>query len=353
MASTLRFRLAGVQGITGFLLRLLGRPYLWLTRRIWARLPFSWRRLSLMQRYGIHIHAVARRFAIRKQNHSTFFFRNRPELELIRRLVDLKSHGSSLNIAVLACSKGAEVYSIVWTVRSARPDLKLTVHAVDISEEILEFAKEGVYSLRSPDVLNAANPRSTAEVDKLAWNTHRDQGSHHNVSIFERMTEDEMKAIFEWDGDQVKVKSWLKQGIVWHHGDATDPELAGTLGPQDMVVANRFLCHMGPAAAERCLRSIAHLVKPGGYLFVSGVDLAVRTRVARELGWNPIISLAKEVHEGDESLTNGWPLDYWAHEPFLTRQRDWVVRYASTFYRILFGLFYLADPSLFGRILDV
>ncbi len=62
---------------------------------------------------------------------------------------------------------------------------------------------------------------------------------------------------------------------------------------------------MGPAAGERCLRSIAHLVKPGGYLFVSGVDLDVRTRVARELGCNPIISLVKEVHEGDESLLNG------------------------------------------------
>ena len=60
-----------------------------------------------------------------------------------------------LDICVLACSKGAEVYSILWAIRSARPDLRLTLHAVDISQEILEFAERGVYSLDSSDVSKA------------------------------------------------------------------------------------------------------------------------------------------------------------------------------------------------------
>ena len=53
------------------------------------------------------------------------------------------------------------------------------------------------------------------------------------------------------------------------------------------MVANRFLCHMQPAEAETCLRRLAGLVNPGGYLFVSGVDLEVRTKVARECGCGP------------------------------------------------------------------
>ena len=61
--------------------------------------------------------------------------------------------------------------------------------------------------------------------------------------------------------------------------DAADPELINILGPQDMVVASNFLCHMAPADAEKCLGNIAQLVSPGGYLFVSGVDLDVRTKV--------------------------------------------------------------------------
>ena len=50
---------------------------------------------------------------------------------------------------MLACSKGAEVYSILWTIRSARPDLRVRMHAVDVSREILAFAEKGVYSLNS------------------------------------------------------------------------------------------------------------------------------------------------------------------------------------------------------------
>jgi hypothetical protein len=99
------------------------------------------------------------------------------------------------------------------------------------------------------------------------------------------------------------VRPWLKEGVIWLRGDAGDPELVGLLGPQDMVVANRFLCYMEPAAAERCLRKVARLVKSGGCLFVSGIDLDVRTRLAQEMGWEPIADLIQDIHEGDPSET--------------------------------------------------
>jgi hypothetical protein len=37
------------------------------------------------------------------------------------------------------------------------------------------------------------------------------------------------------------------------------------------------------------------MVKPDGYLFVSGVDLDVRTKVARDLGWKPVSDLLREI----------------------------------------------------------
>ena len=107
--------------------------------------------------------------------------------------------------------------------------------------------------------------------------------------------------------------------------------MVSVLGPQDMVVANRFLCHMEPVNAERCLRIIARLVKPGGYLFVSGLDLDVRTKVAREMGWKPVTGLIREIHEGDASLRRDWPLEYWGLEPFQDNRPDWRIRYASVF----------------------
>jgi chemotaxis methyl-accepting protein methylase len=276
----------------------------------------------------MHLHALARLPAARRQSTTTFFLRNRPELELMRCLLDQKSHGSSLAISVLACSKGAEAYSIAWTIRSARPDLKLRMHAVDVSQDVLEFAERGIYSLKSPDLLNAPNHEGVTETGDLAWKTSRDQ---EDASIFERMTDGEMEAMFNREGNQVTVKSWLRDGIIWHLGDAGDPKLVSVLGSQDMVVANRFLFHMEPAAAERCLRNIARLVKPGGYLFVSGIDLNVRTRVARELGWKPVTELIREIHEGDASMRRSWPLEYWGLEPFQDDRPDGMLRYAAVF----------------------
>ena len=177
------------------------------------------------------------------------------------------------------------MYSISYAIRSARPDLKVSLRALDISKDILEFAEAGVYSVRSHDNSGARNTGHLVLDGDVATNTFRDQPS----SIFERMSSGEMTAMFDREGDQVRVKPRFREGITWHLGDAGDPGLVGTLGLQDIVVANRFLCHMYPEEAEVCLRNLARLVKPGGYLFVSGVDLDVRSKVARELGWRPVI----------------------------------------------------------------
>lgn len=287
------------------------------------------RRLSLGRAYGRHLQALVHRYGERRQNHSTFFLRNRPELELMCRLLDQKAHGASVDISVVACSKGAEVYSILWKIRSARPDLKLRMRAFDISREVVDFAEEGIYSLNSFNATESPGHGPIAQTGDLTW---KDQvWGDEPSSMFERMTGEEVKEMFEVKGDQARVRPWLKEGITWLCGDATDPEFAAALGPQDLVVANRFLCHMEPVAAETCLRNLAPLVKPGGHLFVSGVDLDVRTKVAQDLGWRPVMDMMREVHEGDRSLTQAWPLNYWGIEPFCDDRPDWKIRYASAF----------------------
>jgi chemotaxis methyl-accepting protein methylase len=321
----------GIGEVVGHALRRLGAAYLGFVRRSSKCLPASFWQFPPARLYGTHVHAVARRLAERTQSHGTFFFRNRSELELLRQLVSHKNHGSSLEVAVFACSKGAEVYSIAWTIRSTRPDLKVTIHAIDISREIVEFAKNGVYSLSRPAVSADAQGRRASDADQLAWKTYRDQGVRHDLSIFQQTTESEMQAMFDTEGDRVKVKPWLRDGIVWRTGDASDPELVRDLGLQDLVVANRFLCHMKPAAAAACLRNVARLVRPGGFLFVSGVDLEVRTTVAREMGWKPVTDLLKAIHEGDATLRNGWPLEWWGLEPFSTTRPNYATRYACVF----------------------
>jgi chemotaxis methyl-accepting protein methylase len=279
--------------------------YLRLNTWLWKRLPSKLRNTVPMRSYGTILHRLVCRRANRMQFTGTFFFRNRPQLDLMRRLTGHKPEGSTLKIAVLGCSIGAEIYSILSTIRAARPDLNVRVYAVDNSAEVLKVAKEAVYTPQICDFVGA--------------------------SIFERMTEAEFGEMFEGDRREARVRSWIREGISWHLSDAGGPGLMRVLGPQDMVVASNFLCHMAPSEAENCLRNIAGIVKPGGYLFVTGIDLDVRAKVACDLRWQPVLELIEEIHEGDPSVRRDWPCAWWGLEPFDTRRNDWQMRYAAVF----------------------
>ena len=67
--------------------------YLRLNQRLWNKLPSSLTTLSPIRIYGNFLHSLARMQRARAQAFSTFFLRNRPELELIRRLLDGEKKG--------------------------------------------------------------------------------------------------------------------------------------------------------------------------------------------------------------------------------------------------------------------
>ena len=290
-------------------LRIFGKSpvggYLRLNQHLWNSFPSFLTALGPIRMYGNFLHALARVRVGWPQAPSIHFFSNRPELELIRRLLDQKCKAETLRVAVLGCSTGAEAYSVAWRIRSTRPDLKLILHAVDISRQAVEFAQRGVYSLTTPQLIGTA--------------------------VFAGVSTAEMEELFHRDGDLMTVKSWIEEGIDWQVGDVGDSEIVDALGPQDMVVANNFLCHMDASEAERCLRNIARLVSPHGYLFVSGIDLDLRAKVASDLGWKPVQELLEEVHEGDRALGSRWPCHYAAVEPLNKRRPDWRLRYAAAF----------------------
>jgi len=279
--------------------------YIRLNTRLWKRLPAKLRNTAPMRWYGTILHKLVSRRANRRQFTGTFFLRNRPTLELMRRLTGKKPQGATLTIAVLGCSIGAEVYSILWTIRSARPDLAVRLSAVDNSAEVLKIAKEATYTSQTCDFVGS--------------------------SIFERMTNAEFGEMFDGDRQEARVRPWIREGISWRLSDAGDAGLIRALGPQDMVVASNFLCHMAPPEAENCLRNIARIVKPGGHLFVSGIDLDVREKVARDLRWRPVPELIEEIHDGDPSVRGDWPCAWWGLEPLDTKRADWQMRYAAVF----------------------
>jgi hypothetical protein len=72
-------------------------------------------------------------------------------------------------------------------------------------------------------------------------------------------------------------------------------------------------------------------VNPGGYLFVSGVDVEVRAKVACELQWKPILDLFEQMYNADQSDRNDWPWEWWGLEPIDYRRHDWQLRYGVAF----------------------
>jgi len=279
--------------------------YLRLNQALWNRLPSSCVDSRAMQVYAGFLNLLARLHKPRSQALGTFFLRNRPELELMERLLAQKSEGSVHRVAVLGCSYGPEAYSVAWKIRSVRPDLTLVLHAVDVSVEAVEFAQRGVYSPKRSEMTGP--------------------------SMLDRMSAAEMEQMFDRTEGAMTVRPFIREGIHWHVGDVRNPAILDAFGPQDMVLANNFLCHMPTSAAESCLRNLYRLVKPGGYLIVSGIDLSVRTKVAKEMGWRPVADLMRDIHEGDPSLRAGWPFEYWGLEPFCERRSDSAIRYVSVF----------------------
>ena len=304
----------------------LGRPYLRGNIWIWNHLPAFLTCSRLGSLYGAHLHRLIQLRSARRQYAGTFFFRNRPEIELLIRLLD-RIGSAVVDLTILGCSKGAEVYSFSYSICSARPELGVHIRAIDIDAAVVEFAQGGVYYLGNRAGGRDSGLDALSPLGDLAAKTSGDQ----STSVFERMSADEIAAMFECEGGQARVKPPFRENIAWSVGDAGDSKLIDEFGLQDIVIANRFLCHMQPVEAEACLRRLARLVKLGGYLFVSGVDLDVRSRVARELGWRPVTELIGEIHEGDQSLRKDWPLQYWGLEPFDRQRSDWDLRYASVF----------------------
>ena len=267
---------------------------------LWSTLPGTMRSWKVTRAIGQLIHRRVRRVQPRVGTADyTRFLRNPPQLELLRDLVLEMPRGVPLRLAVLGCSTGAELYSAVSVVRTARPEEEIRALGIDISETSIRAAASGVYAPDSRELMGVPEP------------------------VLERL--------FTRQEAALAVQDWLREGVTWRVGDALSSGLVADLGQQDIVLANNFLCHMPPERAKACLENIVGLVAPDGYLFVSGIDLDLRTRAVQELGLCPVKASFDAIYAADESALKAWPFHYWGVEPINRNAPDWPVRYTSVF----------------------
>ena len=267
---------------------------------VWNGLPERVRASRPTRAIGRLVHRrVCRTQARLPASYYTRFFRNTPQLELLRDVVLERPVTVPVRIVSLGCSSGAELYSALWMIRSARPEQPIRALGLDISESQLQKAVAGEYPLGSKEVAGIS------------------------PTAYERL--------FTPVRDTLRIQDWLKEGVTWQVGDVCSPDLATSLGPHDVVLANNFLFHMPPERSASCLKNIARLLAPDGYLFIWGVDRNVRIQVVRELGLTPVCSRLKEIYTADPSALEAWPLLYWGAEPMTRRRKDWPIHYATVF----------------------
>src|ERR1700677_2822554 len=227
---------------------------------LWQRLPTGLQERAPAKYVSHWIHKLARKLSSRRQSHTapttTRFRRYPPLLLTITDLIEELPHGDTVRLCVMGCSTGAELYSVLWTIRKARGDLKIVAIGVDISTSAVEKAKAGRYSKKDGEL---------SGLPEGFW-----------------------PELFDTAESDLTIKPSLRTGVEWIVGDVRDDELRAQLGLQDIVIANNFLIFMKEREAANCLRNVVKCVRPGGLLLCRGVDLDVRERVALQFRLQPI-----------------------------------------------------------------
>jgi chemotaxis methyl-accepting protein methylase len=240
--------------------------------------------------------------------------RNPPLLSALGRVVSDWPSGAELRVASVACSTGAELYSALFVLRSLRPDLDVLGLGIDLSEGVVGAARRGVYSRVDP-----ASREGTFDPGPSELADH--------VTGAPRGWEE---GLFVEENGLLHVRDWVRRGTTWMVADAADPQLLDLAGLQDIVFANNFLGPMGDQDAERCLRNVVRLVRPGGVIVLEGVDLDLKVRVLASLDAVPVLDRLRAIYEADESK-RGWPWVRWAHEPIDETRPDWALRYGTVY----------------------
>jgi chemotaxis methyl-accepting protein methylase len=271
-------------------------------REVWDHLPPPAVEKSPIRDLGHLIHRAVRKYGDRSQSLSTYFLRNNPLIETLTDQIRSLHPSGNLRLGIIGCSTGAEVYSVIWMIRSVFPSLSFLPVAMDISPSVVEKAQSGCYKLGSPE-------------------------------LRKELPNEVLQQIFDRSGDDLKVKPWIAEGIQWMVADATDPELVNLLGQQDVVLANNFLIHMRVPDARKCMRNLLRLLKPGGIFVCRGVDLDVRESVVESAGLEPVITRIEEIHNADPTIDapKDWPWKYWGLEPLDKTRKNWTFRYAAIF----------------------
>lgn len=176
-------------------------------------------------------------------NGETSFFRDHYPFEALRttllpELMAARGRTKCLNVWCAATASGQEAYSVAMLLQEQMPswrDWTVRILATDVSEAILQRAREGVY--RQIEV-NRGLPAS------------------YLVKYFDRVGE-------EW-----RVKERVRAMVEFSQMNLIEPW--PNLPRPDVILLRNVLLYFSTDARKSILQNVVKILRPGGYLFLGG-----------------------------------------------------------------------------------
>lgn len=266
---------------------------------------------GLLLPYGRSRQRALRQQTARSDAHTyTCFYRSPAQLEaltgpVVDRLVRL-SQRAELSILVFAASNGAEPYTLASELMYRRPGLGFRVRASDLHESMVEKARRGAYSLRE------ITQSLTVPETFLSRTFDRDGTGEDAVYV---------------------VKPGIRERVTFEQADLLSPDLDGRFERADIVLLQNVLFHLPPQAARDAFGRVARLVKPGGALFIDGMELEMRVELTARAGFTPLDYRVKEIYQHSRlHIPMTWWRYYYGNEPYSVFAKDRLRRYATIFF---------------------
>lgn len=261
---------------------------------------------GLLLPFAITRHRRLLRRSERTSEHTyTCFLRSPSQLDLVTGpIMDYVGRPDPLSITLLACSNGAEAYTLASELRFKFPGLRFKIRASDLHDTMVARAAEASYS--------------------------RDEALHSPY-----MTSEFVERTFLEENGGFRVRDEIRKHVEFSTANLLEGDaLRAKFGQSPIVVAQNVLFHLTPENAERAFENLLTLMTPDGVLLIEGMDLDLRERLTAKHGLEPFTENLQHIYEETRIHTPPhWWKVYWGTEPYLPFRRNAKRRYSTAFRR--------------------
>lgn len=263
---------------------------------------------ALSYPYGVLKHSKLLRTVDRTSAHTyTCFYRSPTQLETLSGAVlDFLGHpertGTRLEIVLMACSNGAEVYTIASWLSHQVPQLDFHITASDLHQSMADKATLGEYTAEEALQSEYITPGFIAQT-------------------------------FDRKGELYVVKPALRAKATFSQANLLDSEgLKGRFGPAHLVLAQNVLFHLSPDNARIAFDNLYSMLGPRGALLVEGMDPDLRVELTEKYGLEPLAANRRRIYSETRVHTPpDWWNYYWGSEPYFPLRHDKERRYGTIF----------------------